>query len=198
MKKAHILIVLFAAALLAASFPYLSEARKSIFTERLGDMTLMRYETGEVAAKEISNVYGLKDIPLAKGYTALYSGRNGTMSVFVSEAPDHNTANDAFNSMSSALGLSGPHANHQYSGDVGSSFEVRERSAITEEEISKPVKVDFLEITKPDVFMMKDGNKYIYYYLKMDYKNGRVFWITFDYPDVGYHRAMVMQAIQKI
>ncbi len=65
MKKIYIVIIV--AAVLAVSFLYMSDSRKSIFTERLGDMTLTRYETGEAASRQISNMYGLKDIPLAKG-----------------------------------------------------------------------------------------------------------------------------------
>lgn len=201
MKKV-VYAVIIVAAVLVLAFIYQPEARKSIFTERLGDMTLTKYETGEVAAKEISNVYGLKDVPLANGYTALYSGMNGTLRIWVAEAPDHNTANEAFNAMNSMLGSAGGHAAHEYSGDVGSGSESRERAkdskVIQEEETTQPEKVDFLEITKPDVFMMKEGNRYSYYYLKMDIKMGRVYWMTFDYPDEGYQRAMVLQTIVKI
>ncbi len=201
MRK-EIYALLIVAAVFAVYFAIQSDARKSIFTERLGDMSLMYYETGDAAAQEIKNIYGLKDIPLAKGYSAVYSGRNGTMRIWVAEAPDHNIANDAYNAMKSALGSSGPHANHQYSGDVGSGSELKERatgSIIKQEEgATKPEKVDFLEITKPDVFVMKEGNLYNYFYLKMDLKTGRIFWITFDYPDAGYQRAMVLQTILKI
>lgn len=201
MRK-EIYAILIVAAVLIIYFSFLSDARKSIFTERLGDMTLTRYETGEVTAQEIKNMYGLKDIPLAKGYSAVYMGRNGTVRIWVAEAPDHNTANDAFDAMNSLLGSPGGHAAHEYSGDVGSGSESRERAKDStikqDEEITKPEKVDFLEITKPDVFMMKDSNRYNYYYLKMDIKMGRVYWITLDYPDAGYQRAMVLQTILKI
>ncbi|MFA4935253.1 MAG: hypothetical protein WC568_05395 [Candidatus Methanoperedens sp.] len=201
MKK-EVYIIAFVAAVLILAVIYQPEARKSIFTERLGDMSLIRYETGEVPAQEIKNIYGLKDIPLAKGYSAVYMGRNGTMRVLVVEAGNHNIANDAFNSMNSMLGSSGGHAAHEYSGDVGSGAESREiakdSKVIQEEETTKPEKVDFMDFTKPDVFTMKDGSRYSYYYLKMDYKTGRVYWITFDYPDAGYQRAMVRQAIFKI
>ncbi len=200
MKKVHIITIV--AAVLVLAFTYQPEARKSIFTERLGDMSLIGYETGEVASQEISNMYGLKDIPLAKGYSATYMGRNGTLRIWVAEAPDHNAANDAFNAMNSMLGSSGGHAAHEYSGDVGSGSESRERAkdskVIQEEEATRPEKVDFLEITKPDVFMMKEGSRYNYYYLKMDIKMGRVYWMTFDYPDAGYQRAMVLQTIVRI
>lgn len=200
MKKVHIIAVV--ASVLVLAFIYQPEARKSIFTERLGDMTLIGYETGEVAAQEIKDIYGLKDIPLAKGYSATYMGRNGTMRIWVVEAGDHNIANDAFNAMNSMFGSSGGHAAHEYSGDVGSSKEIVERASESatkqEEETTGPEKVDFMDFTKPDVFAMKDGSRYSYYYLKMDYKTGRVYWITFDYPDAGYQRAMVRQAIFKI
>ncbi|MDO9097059.1 MAG: hypothetical protein Q7U60_02910 [Candidatus Methanoperedens sp.] len=201
MKK-EVYIIAFVAAVLVLAVIYQPEARKSIFTERLGDMALVRYETGEVASQQIKNIYGLKDIPLAKGYSAVYMGRNGTLRIWVAEAPDHNVANDAFDAMNSMLGSSGGHAAHEYSGDVGSGAESRERakdSAVKEEEeTTRPEKVDFMDFTKPDVFTMKDGSRYDYYYLKMDYKTGRVYWITFDYPDAGYQRAMVRQAIFKI
>ncbi|MCZ7362888.1 MAG: hypothetical protein O8C58_06095 [Candidatus Methanoperedens sp.] len=200
MKKIYIIIIV--AVVLVVSFFYLSDSRKSIFTERLGDMFLTKYEVGEVAAQEISKIYGLEDISLAKGYTAMYNGKNGTMRIWVVEASDHNAANDAFNAMNSMLGSPGGHAAHEYSGDVGSGSEARERaksSAINQSaEPSAPEKVDFMEITKPDVFMMKEAGRYNYYYLKMDYKMGRVFWITFDFPDIGYQKAMVLQTILKI
>lgn len=48
-------------------------------------MSLVGYETGEGAAMQISDIYGLKDIPIAKGYSAVYVGRNGSMHVWVVE-----------------------------------------------------------------------------------------------------------------
>lgn len=200
MKKIHAVIIV--ASVLAVSLLYLSDSRKGIFTERLGDMTLTGYETGEVAEQQISGMYGLKDIPLAKGYSAVYRSGNGTMRIWVAEAPDHNAAYDAFNAMNSMLGSPGGHAAHEYSGDVGSGSEARERAKSSANnqgaEPSAPEKVDFMEITKPDVFMMKEDGRYNYYYLKMDYKMGRVFWITFDFPDIVYQKSMVLQTILNI
>jgi hypothetical protein len=200
MKRTHIAIVIIVAALLAASFLYISDSRKGIFTGRLGDMTLVRYETGEVAAYQISGMYGLKDIPLVKGYSAVYMGRNGTMRVWVAEAPDHNAANDAFNAMNSMLGGSTGHEEHEYSGDVGQtdSHKGHENTDMMNNTFSKPTKVDIMELVKPEVYMMQSNNLYNYYFLKMDYRMGRVYWLSFDYPDEAYRKAMVRQAILKI
>lgn len=197
MKRTNILILIFIVALFAASFPYLFEARKSIFTERLGDMSLIRYETDQPAATQIKGVYGLKDIPLSKGYSAVYRGRNGTMKVWVAEASDHNMANDAFNAMNSMLGASTGHEGHEYSGDVGQT-KAHEGHEIDINTSTAPVKVDIMEFVKPEVYMMQANNRYNYYYLKMDYKKGRIYWISFDYPDSGYQKAMIRQAIMKI
>ncbi|MDL5503331.1 MAG: hypothetical protein QSU88_08945, partial [Candidatus Methanoperedens sp.] len=71
------------------------------------------------AAKQVSAMYGLKDIPLAKAYSAVYTSKKGTMRIWVAEAPDHNIANDAYNSMNSMLGGKSGHEGHEYSGDVG-------------------------------------------------------------------------------
>ncbi len=198
MKKIYIIIIV--AAVLAVSFLYLSDSRKGIFTEKLGDMTLTTYEIGEVAAQQISNMYGLKDIPLAKGYSAVYSGRNGTMRIWVAEAPDHNAANDAFNAMNSMLGGSTGHEGHEYSGDVGQteSHKGHGDSGMMNETFTKPVKLDIMEFVKPDVYMMKANNAYNYYYFKMDYKMGRVYWITFDSQDTGYQLSVVKQAVMEI
>lgn len=204
MRKEVYAFLIIAAVLIAAFsyYTYYTGAGKSIFPETIGDMNLAMYDTGEVAAQEIKNMYGLKDIPFGKGYTAVYTGRNGSMLVRMVEAGDHNIANDAFNAMNLMLGSAGGHAAHEYSGDVGSGSETRERAKdsgfIQEEETTRPEKVDFIDFTKPDVFMIKDGSMYNYYYLKMNYRTGRVYWITFDYPDAGYQRAMVRQAIFKI
>ncbi|MCZ7381291.1 MAG: hypothetical protein O8C64_06940 [Candidatus Methanoperedens sp.] len=195
MKKIYILIIV--AAVLAVSFLYLSDSRKSIFTERLGDMTLTGYETGEAAAQQISNMYGLKDIPLAKAYSAVYSSSNATMRVWVAEA-DHNAANDAFNSMNSMLGGSTGHEAHEYSGDVGQTESHTGHGDAGLLNGTKPVKVDILEFVKPDVYMMRVNNAYNYYYFKMDYKMGRVFWIIFDSPDEGYQLSIVKQAVMDI
>ena len=186
------------AAVLAVSFLYLSDNRKSIFTERLGDMMLTRYETGEVAAQQISNMYGLKDIPLAKGYFAVYGGRNGTMRIWVAEAADHNAANDAFSAMNSMLGGSTGHEGHEYSGYVGQTDSHKGHSDAGTMNGTKPVKVDIMEFVKPDVYMMRANNEYNYYYFKMDYKMGRVFWIIFDSPDTGYQLSIVKRAIMDI
>ncbi len=198
MKKVYIVVI--AAAVITASFVLLQDARKSIFTERLGDMTLAEYETGEAAAQEISNMYGLKDIPLAKGYSAVYRSRNGTMRILVAEAPDHNVANDAFNAMNSMLGGSTGHEGHEYSGDVGQaeSHKGHGDAGMMNETFTKPVKLDIMEFVKPDVYMMKANNAYNYYYFKMDYKMGRVYWITFDSQDTGYQLSVVKQAVMEI
>ncbi len=196
MKKIYIVIV--AATVLAVSFLYLSDSRKSIFTERLGDMTLTRYETGEVAEQQISNMYGLKDIPLAKAYSAVYKSGKGTMRMWVAEAPDHNAANDAFNAMNSMLGGSTGHEEHEYSGDVGQTESHKGHGDAGMMNGTMPVKVDIMEFVKPDVYMMRANNAYNYYYFKMDYKMGRVFWIIFDSPDTGYQLSIVKQAVMNI
>ncbi|NJD77722.1 MAG: hypothetical protein FIB08_11615 [Candidatus Methanoperedens sp.] len=193
MKKIYIVIIV--AAVLSVSFLYLSDSRKSIFTERLGDMTLARYETGEVAAQQISNMYGLKDIPLAKAYSAEYRSRNATMRIWVAEAPDHNIANDAFNEMNSGLGASTGHEGHEYSGDVGQTESHKGHSDNDMGNNTKPVKVDVMEFVKPEVYMIIANNAYNYYYFKMDYKMGRVYWIIFDSPDTGYQMSIVKQAV---
>lgn len=198
MRK-EIYAILIVAAVFIIYFSFLSDARKSIFTEKLGDMSLLYYETGDVAAKEVANIYGLKDIPLAKGYYAVYSGRNGTMRVWVAEAPDHNIANDAYNAMNSKLGSPGGHAAHEYAGDVGQTESHKGHGDDAgNSNFTRPTKVDIIDIVKPDVYMMKEGSMYNYYYFKMDLKMGRVYWITFDYPDAGYQKAMARQAILKI
>lgn len=200
MKKNHIAMVIIVFALLAALFLYLSDSRKSIFKESLGDMTLTGYDAGEVASSQISRIYGLKDIPLAKAYSAIYAGRNGTMRIWVAEAPDHNSANDAFNAMHSMFGGSKGHEGHEYSGDVGQtdSHKGHEDTDIMNNTFSKPSKVDIMDLVTPEVFMMQANNLYNYYFLKMDYRMGRVYWISFDYPDAGYQKAMVTQAIRNI
>ncbi len=200
MKKVHIIIAIIAALMLVISFMYLTDARKSIFTERLGDMTLTTYDTGDAAAQEISNIYGLKDIPLEKGYSAVYSGRNGSMHIWVAEPPNHNIANDAFNAMNSRLGGSTGHEGHEYSGDVGQteSHEGHGDAGMMNDTFTKPVKVDVIEFVKPDVYMMKVNNVYNYYYFKMDYKMGRIYWITFDSQDTGYQMSIVKQAVMDI
>ncbi len=197
MKKIHIALLIIVAALLAVLFPYLTDSRKSIFTENLGDMTLIRYDTGEVASQQISGIYGLKDIPLAKAYSAVYAGRNGTMRILVAEAPDHNAANDAFNAMNSMLGASTGHEGHEYAGDVGQT-ESHKGHEDSDNNFSRPSKVDIMDLVKPEVFVMQAENQYNYYFLKMDYKIGRVYWISFDHSDAGYQMAMVKQTILNI
>ncbi len=195
MKKVYIAIIVAAVLVLAFIYP---DARKGIFPERLGSMSLAGYMTGEAAAQEISNMYGLKEIPLAKAYYAVYKGRNGTMRIFAVEAPDHNVANDAFNSMNAMLGVSNGHEGHEYSGDVGQTESHEWHDTGMNNTFTKPVKVDIMELVKPEVYMMQANDVYNYYYLKMDYRMGRVYWISFDYPDAGYQRVMVRQAILKI
>ncbi len=76
MKKVHIVIIVVALISVLVIFG-LFEPRKSIFTERLGDMTVITYETGETAKQQISNMFALKDIPLEKGYSAVYQSNKG-------------------------------------------------------------------------------------------------------------------------
>ncbi len=157
MKKVRFVIAIIAVVALVIAFLYLTDARKSIFTGKLGDMTLTAYGTQGAAAREISKISALRDIPLAQGYYAVYSGRNGTMRMWVAEPPDHNIANDAFNSMNSMLGGSTGHEEHEYSGDVGQteSHEGHGDAGMMNGTFTKPVKVDVMEFVKPDVYMMK-------------------------------------------
>ncbi|MCX9014513.1 MAG: hypothetical protein OIN89_06945 [Candidatus Methanoperedens sp.] len=195
-KEVYALLII--AAVMVVIVSYQPEARKSIFTETMGDMSLAMYDTGEVAAMQIQGIYGLRDIPLTKGYTAAYSGRNGSMRIMVVESGDHNSANDAFNAMNSMFGASTGHEEHE--GDAGQAGQTGAHSNDAGEghNFTAPVKVNIFDFQKPDVFSMQANNLYMYYYLKMDYKRGKVYWLTFDYPDTDYQKAMVRQAIMKI
>ena len=196
MKKLYIVIIV--AVVLAAIFLNSSGAKKSIFTEKVGDMTLTGYETGDAVAQEISGMYGLKDIPLAKSYLAVYKSRKGTMRMWVAEPPDHNVANDAFKAMNSMLGGSTGHEEHENSGDVGQSETHNQHGGMMDESFTKPVKVDIMEFTIPDVYMMRTNNSINYYYFKMNYNMGRVYWIIFDSPDMEYQVSIVKQAVMDI
>ncbi len=197
MKKVYIVITV--AAVLGVIFLYPMGAKKSIFTEKVGDMTLTRYETGEAAAKQISGMYGLKDIPLAKAYSAVYTSKKGTMRIWVAEAPDHNIANDAYNSMNSMLGGKSGHQEHEYSGDVGQteSHENHDEDLMSNN-FTAPVKLDIMEFVIPEVYVMNAYNSNNYYYFKMNYNMGRVYWIIFDSPDLDYQMSIVKQAITDI
>ncbi len=194
MKKIYIIL---GVALLAVSFLYLSDSRKSFFPDKIGDMALVRYETDEVAAQQVSNMYGLKEIPLAKAYSAVYRSNNATMRIWVAQAPDHNAANDAFNAMNSMLGGSTGHEGHEYSGDVGQiDSHTGHNSGMMN--ATRPVKVDNIDLVKPDVYMMIANNAVNYYYLKMDYRMGRVYWIIFDSWNSDYQLSIVKQAVMNI
>ncbi|MCX9025129.1 MAG: hypothetical protein OIN85_03420 [Candidatus Methanoperedens sp.] len=200
MKRIHRVIAIVLIVVLAASFLYLSDSRKSIFTEKVGDMTLSGYDTGDVAARQISSMYGLKDIPLAKAYSAVYRSNRGTMSMWVVEASDHNGANDAFNSMNSMLGGPSGNEEHGNSGDMGNmgSQNIDSNMDTLNNNITKPVKLDIIEFEKPDVYVMKENNVINYYYFKMSYNRGRVYWIIFDSPDMDYQISIVKQAVMDI
>ncbi len=196
MKKIYIIIIV--AAVLAVAFLYSSDAKKSIFTERLGDMTLTSYETGEKAALQISGIGGLKDIPMAKAYSAVYKSKKGTMRIWAVEPPDHNIANDAFNSMNSMFGGSTGHEEHENSGDVGQTDPSHGEAGMMNENFTKPVKLDIMEFEKPEVFVMNANNKNNYYYFKMNYNMGRIYWIIFDSYDLEYQISIVKQAVMDI
>lgn len=198
MKKVRFAISIIAVVALVIAFLYLTDARKSIFTEKLGDMTLTEYETESAATQEVSSIYALRDIPLARGYYAVYSGRKGTMRMWVAEPPDHNIANDAFNSMNSMLGGSTGHEEHEYSGDVGQTESHGGHSGADMANGTKPVKLEFMEFVKPEVYMIKINDVYNYYYFKMNYNMGRIYWISFDSPDTDYQISIVKQAVMDI
>ncbi|HMB45633.1 MAG TPA: hypothetical protein VKL21_07410 [Candidatus Methanoperedens sp.] len=200
MKKTHRVIAIVLIVTLAASFLYLSDSRKSIFTDKVGDMTLSGYDTGDVAAQQISKMYGIKDIPLEKAYSAVYRSNRGTMRIWAVEAPDHNAVNDAFNAMNSMLG--GPSGNDEHGnsgnmGDMGSG-NMDSNMDMMNNNFTKPVKLDIMEFEKPDVYVMKENNVINYYYFKMNYNRGRVYWIIFDSPDLDYQISIVKQAVMEI
>ena len=200
MKKTHRLIAIVLIVVLAASFLYLSDSRKSIFTDKVGDMTLSGYDTGDVAAQQISKMSGIKEIPIAKAYSAVYRSNRGIMRIWVAEASDHNAANDAFNTMNSMLG--GPsgndeHGNSDNMGDMGSR-NMDSNMDMMNKSFTKPVKLDIIEFEKPDVYVVKENNSINYYYFKMNYNRGRVYWIIFDSADLDYQISIVKQAVIEI
>lgn len=195
MKKNAYIIVIVAFALMM--YLLYQPAMKSIFAEKLGDMTLTGFDTGEVATQQVSNMSGIKEIPLAKAYSAVYSSNRGTMRIWAVEAPDHNVANDAYNAMNSMLGGSTGHEEHE--GDVGSSSHNEYSDpGMMNDNFTKPEKLEFMEFTKPDVYMIRENNVMNYYYFKMNYNMGRVYWIIFDSPDMDYQVAMVKEAVINI
>ncbi|MCX9085541.1 MAG: hypothetical protein OIN87_12180 [Candidatus Methanoperedens sp.] len=199
MKKIQIVIIV-VAVLLVSLFFGSYESRKSIFTEKLDDMTLTRYETGEAAAQQISNMLALKYIPLGKAYSAVYHSDKGTMRMWVAEPSDHNVANAAFTTMNSLLGgPSGGHSGHENSGEV-QSYDINGNGVAgsIDETYSKPEIVDVWEFEIPSVYVMKGNNSINYYYFKMNYNTGRVYWIIFDSPDIDYQISIVKQAVMKI
>lgn len=198
MKRTHRVIAIVLIVVLAASFLYLSDSRKSIFTEEVGDMTLSGYDTGDVAAQQISKMYGIKDIPIAKAYSAVYRSNRGTMRIWVAEVSDHNGANDAFNAMNSMLG--GPSGNSGNMGNMGNmgTDSMDSNMDMMNNNFTKPVKLDIMEFEKPDVYVMKENNVINYYYFKMSYNMGRVYWIIFDSPDLDYQISIVKQAVMEI
>ncbi|MDO8725895.1 MAG: hypothetical protein Q7J35_07505 [Candidatus Methanoperedens sp.] len=197
MKKIYIIIVI-VAAILAVIFLYSSDAKKSIFTERLGDMTLTSYETGEKAGLQISGIDGLKNIPMAKAYSAVYKSKKGTMQMLVVEAPDHNTANDAFNSMNSMFGGSSGHDEHENTGNTAQTDPPHGEAGMMDENFTKAVKLDIMEFEKPEVFVVNANNRNNYYYFKMNYNMGRIYWIIFDSYDMEYQMSIVKQAVMDI
>lgn len=196
MKKKYIIIIV--AAVLAVIFLYSSDAKKSIFTERLGDMTLTSYETGETAGSKISGMDGLKDIPMAKAYFAEYKSKKGTMRIWAVEPPDHYMANDAFNSMNTMFGGSSGHDEHENKDGEGQTISSHAEAGMMNEKFTKPLKLDIMEFEIPEVFVMNGNNLNNYYYLKMNYNTGRIYWIIFDSPDLDYQISIVKQAVMDI
>lgn len=196
MKKIYIIIIV--AAVLAVAILYSSDAKKSIFTERLGDMTLTSYETGEKAASQISSMDGLKDIPVAKAYSAVYKSKKGTMRIWAVEPPDHNIANDAYYSMNSMFGGSSEDNEHENSGDSGQTDSSHGEAGMMNQNFTTPVKLDIMEFEKPEVFTMYANNRNNYYYFKMNYNMGRIYWIIFDSYDLEYQISIVKQAVMDI
>ncbi len=200
MKKTYRAIAIVLIVMLAALFLYLSDSRKSIFAEKVGDMTLSGYDTGDMAAQQISKMSGIKDIPIAKAYSATYRSNKGIMRIWVAEASDHNAANDAFKTMNSMLG--GPsgndeHGNSDNMGDMGSG-NMDSNMDMMNNNLTRPVKLEINEFEKPDVYMMEKNNAINYYYFKMNYNRGRVYWIIFDSPDLDYQISIVKQAVMEI
>jgi len=200
MKKTHRAIAFVLILVLAASFLYLSDSRKSIFTEKVGDMTLSGYDAGDMAAQQISKMSGIKDIPLEKAYSAVYRSNKGTMRIWAVEAPDHKAVGDAFNVMNSMLGGPSGIDEHGNSGNMENmgSGTMDSNMDMMNNNLTKPVKLDIIEFEKPDVYMMKDNNSINYYYFKMSYNRGRVYWIIFDSPDLDYQISIVKQAVLEI
>ena len=85
-------------------------------------------------------------------------------------------------------------------GGMGQSDSNKERgdSRMMKNNFTKPEKLDFMEFTKPDVYMIRENKVMNYYYFKMNYNTGRVYWIIFDSPDMDYQVSMVKEAVINI
>ena len=200
-KPGLYLAIFIVAVIVLTAFLYLQaqgNKQYGIFPGKLGDMTLTSYETGEKAALQISGMEGLKDIPMTNAYSAVYKGKKGTMWMWVAEPPDHNIANDAFNSMNSMSGGSSGHDEHENPDDAGQSGSSHGEAGMMNQNFTTPVKLHIVEFETPEVFAMNADNMNNYYYFKMNYNMGRVYWIIVDSYDMEYQLSIVKQAVMDI
>jgi len=109
MKKIHFVIAIALIAVLAVSFLYLSDSRKSIFTEKLGDMNLALYRDGDAAMVAVKELHGNNPgVKIENAYIANYRSTTASKAKFwVSESKNSEEASSLLEAMNSRVGKTG-------------------------------------------------------------------------------------------
>ena len=143
---------------------------ESLFRGILGDTILKNNETGKKTIANITSYDGFIG-NIIQGYKANYSGRNGTVIIFLAQMPDNTTANRSFKDMVIRAGY--------------------DNSAKTNDTDTRNKTVVRLPVENPEVFAMRKNINMTWHYTFT--KANKVYWIGFDSKDVEYQADMLIE-----
>lgn len=145
---------------------------KEIFPGILGDLILKNNETGIYFIKDIISYDNFRG-DVVQGYKANYTGRNGTMIIFMAQMKDNISANKSLRDMVIRLGY------NQSSNNLN----------LTYNNIIK------LPVENPNVFVIQRNNTQYHYTF---HKEDKIYWIGFNNVDVQYQIDMLMEVYKYI
>ncbi|MCE8428912.1 MAG: hypothetical protein J5U19_11040 [Candidatus Methanoperedens sp.] len=145
---------------------------EGLFPQIVGNMLLKSNETGIASIKNITSYDDFRG-NIVDGYAAQYSGINGTMVIFIARMPDNYSALGSLKDMVINAGYN--------------------ESTIPDENTTV---IKIPGVTNPEIFLIQKSKNVAWHYTFTT--SNKVYWISFDKPDLQYQMEMLREVFLKI
>lgn len=160
---------------------------RAMFPGILGDTILLSNETGIDSIRSIVSYDDFRG-NIIQGYKANYTGRNGTMIIFMAQMPSNESAYRSLKEMVARIG---------YNQSLYNESRNDTNKNVTDDNVTGDnVTIVRLPIDNPELFLIqKDKNKIWHYTFS---KQDKVYWIGFNNLDVQYHIDMMLEVYRNV